>query len=194
MSGYTQSNTEALFSYAGASTNLATFTTEANLLQTYPLVQIPAAYFGLGAGAGANARSLRVRAGGLCSSTASPTFTLFMRAIAANPAWSAGGLLLGQTNAMTGSNATLGSWVLDADITLRTSPIAAGTATIVTMGTVVGNAFTLPESIPAANTSPALATWSVDITAYYFYLSASCGTSSGSNLINCQYLKIYGDN
>jgi hypothetical protein len=194
MSGYTGTQAECAYSYGGASTNLATFTTEDNLLKTYPLCQIPGSIFGLGAGLGAESKTLRISAGGQVGATATPTFTFSLRIFTANPAWSVGGILLGSSNAMTAtSGVTLGTWTMEGHITLRTAPVVNGTATIVTMAGIGGNGFSLPGSMPVAGTSPAVATWSVD-TVYYLYLSAACSASSASNLINTQYLKVYGDN
>jgi hypothetical protein len=194
MTGYTNTQYEVMYAYAGASTNLSTFTTEDNLLKTYPLCQIPGSIFGIGAGVGAESKAMKVRAGGQVGATATPTFTFSLRIFSANPAWSVGGILLGQTNAMTAtSGVTLGTWAMDVDITLRTAPVVNGTATVVVMGAVDGNGFSTQGSIPVAGTSPAVATWSVD-TIYYLYLSASCNTSLAANLINTQYLKVYGEN
>jgi hypothetical protein len=196
LSGYTQTQAECLYSYGGASTNLATFTTEDNLLKTYPLCQIPGSIFGLGAGTGALSKTLRIRAGGQAGSTATPTFTFSLRVFSANPAFSAGGgVLLGSSSVMTaGSTVTLAPWILDVDVTLRTAPVTNGTATVVTMGSISGGiAFPVTGTIPGSNVAPTVATWSVD-TVYYLYLSAACGTSNALNLINTQYLKVYGDN
>jgi hypothetical protein len=194
MTGYTNTQMECLYAYGGASTNLATFTTEDNLLKTYPLCQISGSVFGVGAGLGSMSRSLRFRAGGQVGATGTPTYTFSLRVFSANPAWSIGGILLGSTNAMTAtSGVTLGTWTIDGDITLRTAPVVNGTATVVTMAQVGGNGFSLPGSMPVAGTSPAVATWSVD-TIYYLYLSAACSASNALNLINCQYLKVFGDN
>jgi hypothetical protein len=194
MTSYTSGQMECMYSYGGASTNLGTFTTEDNLLKTYPLCQIPGSVFGIGAGTGAESKTLRFRAGGQVGATATPTYTFSLRVFSANPVWSAGGILLGSTNAMTAtSGVTLGTWIMDGDITIRTAPVVNGTATVTTMAQVGGNGFSLPGSMPVAGTSPAVATWSVD-TVYYLYLSAACSASNALNLINCQYLKVYGDN
>ena len=191
MSFYTGTQTEVLYAYANASTNLATFTTEDNLLKTYPPVFIPAGFF---FNAGATGKSLKVKAVGQLGTTSSPTFTWSVRLInaASPPAWSAGGVLLGQTAATTaGATVTLAYWFIDLDITLRT--IATGAAsTVVTTGEVRGPASLaspFSASIPASNTTPAVST--VDNSqAYFLYISAACSASSASNLINTQSLKV----
>jgi hypothetical protein len=195
LSGYTLNQTECLYSYGGASTNLATFTTEDNLLKTYPLAELAGSVFGgLNAKLGQQSTTLKIRAGGQVGATATPTYTFSLR-VFTTATWSVGGILLGSTNAMTAvSGVTLGSWTLDGDITLRTHPVAgATTATVVAMGAVAGNGFSSPGSFPVAGSSPAVSTWDT-AAQYYFFLSCACSASSASNLVNCQYLKIYGDN
>jgi hypothetical protein len=194
VSGYTQSNTETLYAYAGASTNLATFTTEDNLLKTYPLAEIPGSIFGLAGNVGQRSTTLKFRAGGQVGATGTPTFTFSLRALT-SPTWSAGAVLLGSSNAATAtSGVTLGTWTLDGDITLRTAAVAgAATATVVTMASIAGNGFSAAASIPVAGTSPAVSTWDTSAF-YYLFLSAACSASSASNLINTQYFKVYGDN
>jgi hypothetical protein len=196
VSGYTQTTNEVLYSFAGASTNLATFTTEDNLLKTYPLCQVPGSYFGAGA-VGGLSKALRIKAGGQMGyTTGSPTFLWSIRAIASTT-WSAGGLLLGATAAVaaTASAVVTAPWFLDTDVTLRTAAVAAGTATVVTMGEVrAPTALLVPSAtIPSLAVSPALATWDINAT-YYLFLSCACSASNSLNLINTQYMKVYGEN
>jgi hypothetical protein len=191
------SQTEVLYSFAGASTNLATFTTEDNLLKTYPLCQIPGSYFG-GGQVGGLSKSLRIKAGGQMGfTTGAPTFLWSIRAIASTT-WSATNLLLGATAALaTGASAVVTTpWFLDADIGLRTAAVAAGTATVVTMGEVrapAALATPFTQTIPSLAVSPALTTWDINAV-YYLFLSCACGTSNSLNLINTQYMKVYGEN
>ena len=192
MSFVTGTQAEALYTYANASTNLATFTAEDNLLKTYPPVIIPGGFF---PNVGATGKSLRIKASGQLGTTGSPTFTWSLRLLTSTT-WSAGGILLGSTAALTaGTTQTLAPWFLDVDVTLRTLGIGA-TSTVVTMGEVRGPlALATPNSgtIPANNTSPAVATLDNSQT-YFLFLSAACGTSNAANLINTQMLKVYGDN
>ena len=194
MSGYTQTTNELLYAYGGASTNLATFTTEDNLLKTYPPCAIPGTFF---ANTGSRSSSLKIRAVGQAGATATPTFTFTIRLISGgNVAWSAGGLVLGTSTACAAvSGVTLGVWQLDLDVVLRT--LAAGgsnTTTVVAGGTITGSAFSSANNtIPAAGTAPTLATIDVSAT-YSLFLSAACSASSASNLINTQLLKVYGEN
>lgn len=185
-----------LYAYGGASTNLATFTTEDNLMKTYPLCKLP----DLGQllpNIGARSSAMKLRALGQVGAAAAttPTFTFSIRAIAAS-SWSAGGVLLGSSNACTTvSGVTLGVWQLDIDIVMRTLAVpGTPTITVVAGGTVTGSGFTsASNSLPAAGTSPAVTT--LDITQqYYLYLSAACSASNASNLINTQLVKLYGEN
>jgi len=197
VSGYTGTPFELLYAYAAASTNLATFTTEDNLLKTYPPVFIPAGFFGLQGGTG---KSLRLRAAGQMGfTTGAPTFLWSIRLInaASPPAWSAGGVLLAATAALaTGGTAVVTTpWYMDLDVVARTLGTGAAT-TVVTMGEIrapaaLASPFT--ATIPSLAVSPAVAT--VDASQpYYLYLSCACGTSNSLNLINTQMLKCYGEN
>jgi hypothetical protein len=192
VSGFTGTQTELLYAYYGASTNLATFTTEDNLLKTYPVCAVPNLRQLL-TSAGNRASSLRVKARGQLGTTGAPTFTFTLRLLTSET-WSAGGLVLGTSNTITAaSGVTLATWELDADIGLNTLPAQATNATVKTMGTIQGTGIPTDGAIPANNVSPLLST--VDLSAqYYLFLSAACGTSSSSNLINCQMFKLYGEN
>jgi len=192
LSLYTGTPQECLYSYANASTNLATFTTEDNLQKTYPPAIIPAGYW---LNAGATGRSLRIRAAGQLGTTGAPTFLWTLRLLTSTT-WSAGGVSLGATAALSAGTAqTLAPWFLDAEITLRTLGIG-GASTVVTMGEVRGPlALASPFSgtIPANNTAVTATTVDNSVQ-YYFFISATCGTSNASNLINMQQLQVYGEN
>jgi hypothetical protein len=186
----TGTNAELIYAYGGASTNLATFTAEDNLQKTYPPVIIPPGFF---AKTGAQSTSLRVLAYGQVGSTATPTFTFSARLLTSTT-WSAAGILLGSTPALTtGSGVTLAPFQLYLDIMLRTLSVG-GASSVVTMGGVQSQtAFSTQGAIPAAGTSPVVST--VDnSTTYYLFLSAAASASSASNLVNLQMMKVYGEN
>jgi hypothetical protein len=195
-------NTELLYSYAGQATQLATFTTEANLQATYPLCQIPGSYFATAGTGQGGARSLRVKAAGQIGfTTGAPTFLWSIRAIASTT-WSAGGLLLGATAALaTGASAVVTTpWFLDADISQVLAEVAGATApttaSVKTMGEVrapAALATPFTATIPSLAVSPTIATWDINAT-YYLFLSCACGTSNSLNLINLQMLKVWGEN
>lgn len=184
--------TDCLFSYHNASTNLATFTTEDNLQKTYPPVILRAGTF---LNASATGKTLKIKAAGQLGTTSAPTFTWSIRLLTSTT-WSAGGILLGSTSALTaGSSQTLAPWFLEAEIGLRTLSIG-GASTVVTMGEVrspLGLASPFAGTIPANNTSVTATTVDNSVQ-YYLFISAACGTSNASNLINLQQLKVWADN
>jgi hypothetical protein len=188
----TGTQTELLYAYYGASTNLATFTAEDNLMKTYPSCVLPGSLFNK---VGPQSSSLELVCAGQVGTTATPTFTFTVRLISgASVAWSAGGIVLGASNAVTAGTVTLAPFRLRVHIGLR-SIAAAGSATtgVVTMGNIDGPAFATEGSIPASNVSPLLSTVDVGAT-YSLFVSAACSASSASNLINLQCMKLYGEN
>ena len=192
MSFITGTQNEVLYSYANASTNLATFTAEDNLQKTFPPVIIPAGFF---LNAGATGKTLKIKAAGQLGTTSAPTFTWSIRLLTSTT-WSAAGILLGSSAALTaGTTQTLAPWFLDVDVTLRTLSIG-GASTVVTMGQVSGPlalASPFAGTIPANNTTVTATTVDNSVQ-YYLFLSAACGTSNAANLINLQSLKVYGEN
>lgn len=192
MSFITGTQNEVLYSYANASTNLATFTAEDNLQKTFPPVIIPAGFF---LNAGATGKTLKIKAAGQLGTTSAPTFTWSIRLLTSTT-WSAAGILLGSSAALTaGTTQTLAPWFLDVDVTLRTLSIG-GASTVVTMGQVSGPlalATPFAGTIPANNTTVTATTVDNSVQ-YYLFLSAACGTSNAANLINLQSLKVYGEN
>lgn len=181
---------EVYYSFSAAGTALATFTTEASLMGGYPIPQIPATFF---AKLGEQSSTMKIRAvGNAGDTTAAPTFTLSMRLLSSATSWSAGGLLLGSTNAMTVSSTSLtnGWWQLDVDVILRTIAAGAATSSVFTAGTVTGTAMT--GFMPANNVTAVNSTLdNTGATQYFFWLSAACGTSNAANTISLQGLKIY---
>ena len=193
MSGYTMTQPEVYYSFSGASTNLATFTTEDNLLKTYPPCEVPATFWKT---LGSRSSTMKIRAYGQLGTTSAPTFTFSLRLLTSTT-WSAGGILLGSSNAITAATTvTLAGWQLDADVTLR-SIAAAGSATssLATHGTLSGTGFPTTGMIPANNVSPVVSTLDVSGTSqYWLFLSCACGTSNALNLINTQTFKMYLEN
>jgi len=192
---FLKTTTECLYSYANASTNLATFTTEDNLQKTYPPVQLVLPL--LLKDVGDTGKSFKVKATGQLGSTATPTFQWSARLLTSTT-WSAGGILLGTSAALTTqTTVTLGYWFLDLDIIVRTLSIGAA-STVVSVGSIyspfgLATATNGGGTIPASNVAPTVATVDNSLT-YYLFLSAACSASSGSNLINTQQLKLYCEN
>jgi hypothetical protein len=191
VSGFSGTQYELYYSFAGASTNLATFTAEDNLIKTFPPCLIPGSFF---KALGDASSSLKIRLNGQLGTTGTPTYTFSIRLISGNPAWSAGGLLLGSSGAVpAASTVLLAPYQLDVDCVLRTLGAGGGTHTVVTMGTVSGAGFSSTGSFPANNVAPTLATIDPSAT-YSLFVSAACSASNALNLINAQMLKVYGEN
>jgi hypothetical protein len=192
MSGYTLTQPELYYSFSAAGTALATFTTEASLMGGYIIPQIPGTFFNK---LGNLSSALKIRAIGNVSTTGTPTFTVSLRLLSSATSWSAGGILLGSTNAATAATVTNGWWQLDVDAVLRTIANGAATSTLATWGTLSGTAFPTTGSLPASNVSAVSSTLdNTGATSYYLWVSAACGTSSASNSISLQGLKIYLEN
>lgn len=184
---------ELYYSESIAGTALATFTAEASLMGGYPIPLIPATFF---ANAGELASSMRIRAYGNASSTTTPTFTLSARLLTSATSWSAGGVLLGSSSAVTtGSSVTNSFWQWDTDTILKAIAAGAATSTLSTYGTVSGMGSTSGGTVPATNVSADVATFdNTGATQYFLWLSAACSASSSSNSIRLQGLKVYLDN
>lgn len=193
MSGYTMTQPELYYSESIAGTALTTFTTEASLMGGYPIPQIPATFFNK---TGNLSSAMKVRAYcALGDTTAAPTFSVTMRLLTSATTWSAGGI--GWTSSALTMSATsqTSNWAqLDADVTLRTIAAGAATSTLDAHGTWTGN-FTASGTLPAGGTAATNATFdATGATAYYLWLSATCGTSNAANTISLQTLKIYLEN
>lgn len=184
---------ELYYSFSAAGTALATFTTEASLMGGYPIPQIPATFWSK---LGEQSSSMKIRAyGNAGDTTTAPTFTLSARLLSSATSWTAGGLLLGSTPAMTVSAVSLTNawWQLDMDVILRAIAAGAATSSLASYAAVGGSAFT--GFIPANNVSAVNATLdNTGATQYFLWLSAACGTSNASNTISLQALKIYLEN
>ena len=196
MSGYSGTQYEVKYAFGGASTNLATFTTEDNLMKTYPLAVIPADYWVTASSK--LSKTAKLRATGQVGSTGTPTFTFSIRAIPSTgdaTAWSAGGVLLGSSNAVTaGSTVTLAPFQVDVDITQRTlGPQGGATTGLVTSGTISGPGFPTTGMFPNSGSSPLVSTYDAGLP-YAIFLSCACSASNALNLINLQQLKLYLEN
>lgn len=192
MSFITGTGTELLYSSIATGTQLNTFTTEDNLQKTLPPVIIPANFFS--APQGGTGKSLRIKACGRLGTTGAPTFTWSIRLLTSTT-WSAGGIGFSTAALTAGTGVTLAPWYLDAEIIMRSLGIAAA-STIAIMGEVrspLGLASPFAGTIPASNTAFTAATYDNSL-ANYLFLSAACGTSNASNLIQLEMLKVWGDN
>lgn len=192
MSFITGTQYEVLYSANAGGTQLNTFTTEDNLMKALPECLIPAGFF---FNISSTGKSLRIRASGKLGTTSAPTFTWSIR-ILTTTTWSAGGILLGATAALTaGTTQTLAPWFMDVGITMRTLGITAA-STLITEGEVrspLGLASPFAGTIPANNVGSTVTNFD-RVSTYYLFLSAACGTSNAANLIQLDTLELHGCN
>ena len=189
--GLTQTYGELYYVSIATGTQLATFTTEASLMGALPHCIIPAGFFNERPG-----RSLQMLAKGQLGSTGTPTFTFSVRLINSTTFSAGGGLGVSSGAITSGSGLTLAPWILQMDIVARSVGAGGGSnTTLAFVGDVRGQtAFASPfiYTMPAANTA---FTGALDSSAtQYLYVSAACGTSNGSNLIQATMVKIYAEN
>lgn len=181
---------ELLYSTVATGTQLATFTTEDNLMKTLPYCKLPVS---LWQNHGATGRLIKVKAAGRLGTTGTPTFTFNLRLLTTST-WSAGGIGFASAAITAGSGVTLAPWWLEADIIFRSLGTGAA-STIAVMGEVRGGTSLAAGggiySIPAANTAFTSAIFDASIDQWLF-LSAACGTSNGSNLIQLEMLQVLG--
>jgi hypothetical protein len=184
-------SSEVVYSSIATGTQLNTFTTEDNLQKTLPLCVIPALFW---YDAGDAGRGLKVKAWGRLGSTGAPTFTWTLRFLTSQT-WSAAGIGFSTAALTAGTTQTLAPWELEIDITLRAMGVAAA-STIIVMGKVsspLGLASPFGGTIPTNNTAITATTFDTTVTQYLF-LSAACGTSNAANLIQLEYLEVWGKN
>lgn len=193
MSFLTGTNVEVIGpgGYVTNGTQLATFTTEDNLQKALPNIAVPAFFWNkIG-------QTVKVRAWGRLGTTGTPTFTFTFR-MRTNGTWAADGISVSSAAITAGSGVTLAPWELEIDLTLRAiggNPATTASTLGMTGFVRAGTAFAAGGglySIPAANTA-FTATFDNTVT-QYFYLSAACGTSNASNLIQLEMMKVYGEN
>lgn len=193
MSYLTGTQEELIYSYTATSTQLATFTTEDNLQKTYPPVIIPAGFF---LNPGQAFKTLRIKAWGKLGTTSAPTFTFSIRFLTSTT-WSAGGILMGATGALTaGTTQTLAPFTLEAEIMLKSLSIG-GASTVSTFGEVRGPlslASPFGGTIPANNVTSNVITTLDNSVTYYMFISVACGTSNAANLAQLEMLKVHGEN
>jgi len=192
MSNLSSTVTEVIYSSTATATQLNTFTTEDNLMKTLPPCIIPAGFFNppqTGTG-----KTLKVKAWGRLGTTGAPTFTWSIRLLTSTT-WSAAGIGFSSAALTAGTGVTLAVWELEIDIVMRSLGIAAA-STIAFLGKVwspLGLASPFGGTIPTSNTAFTASTYDNALT-YYMFLSAACGTSNASNLIQCEHVKVYGEN
>lgn len=181
---------ELLYSSVATGTQLNTFTTEDTLMKTLPYCKIPAS---LWPNHGSTGRTIRGRAFGRLGTTGAPTFTWNVRLLTTST-WSAAGIGFATAAITAGSSVTLAPWWLEFEITLRT--LATGAASTIAVSGELRGGTSLAAgggiySMPAANTAFTSTAFDASIDQWLF-LSAACGTSNASNLIQLETFSAYG--
>lgn len=195
MSMYTGTVRETLFHRVNDYTALATFTSEADLLQGQNRLRpvIPRRYF-----TDVRDRLVTIRAAGVVGCTGTPTY-LFTIRIGTGTSWAATDSQVGVTVAITmqsGVSNQLWELIFNLSVTIQgfgTNMTLAGYGWVESPG-----GFASPFKYEVEATTPDTATWttaSIDgALEQYVGLSVTCGTSSASNTIQCKSLTMYGEN
>lgn len=193
MSFYTGTNTELLYASTAVGSAKASFTSEAQINDVAGMgvqAHLPADFwFPNRAQPG---RGIRIVARGLIGSTASPTFTLTVRAGASGNTTSA--ILLGSA-ALTAANNSAQVWEMQGDVILTTIGGAGANSTVQGIGTLItpGLANTISPVYGGAASPGTVATLDTSVT-NYININAACSASNASNTIQLQQLLVYGLN
>jgi hypothetical protein len=166
--------------------SLNTFTAEANIWVPSLWTSIPA--FDMRAG-----KAYLIRAGGIMQSAASVTWLFTPRiGVSATPA---SNISLGASQTLTTPGIVPASspWYMEFLVVVRSLGIAASGATLTGNGVinVPGTATTSTNDLSMGGAVPT----NVDHTVNQgFVLSATCGTSAGTNLIQCNWVQLQPQN
>lgn len=193
MSFYTGTNTELLYASTASGSAKASFTTEAQINDTAGMgvqCHLPADFWY--PNRAQTGRGIRLVARGVIGSTASPTFTLTVRAGAAGNTTAP--ILLG-TAALTGANNAAQIFELEGDIILTTIGAAGANSTVQGIGTLTtpGLANTISPVWGGAASPGTVATLDTSIT-NYINVNAACSASNAANTIQLLQLLVFGLN
>jgi hypothetical protein len=191
MSGYTQTNTELLYSFYGAATTSVPAAAAATITAAIPLCYVPAGYMGV---TGYRSSSLKLKFGGYMTATATvPTFA-FGFAYTSSSTFSAGTPLATLSNTVTPTAAT-GSFEGEFDLGLRTLGTGAA-STIWASGKVLCSP-ALTTSVfwlnPLGAGGTTMTIWQTDVE-YYLWPYLTLGAATASNTVTLQWMKLYGEN
>lgn len=196
MSLYTGMPMEVLFVSKADQTALNTFIAEASLFAgTNRLPFIPADYFSV------EGKAVELRVQGVFSTTDTPTWlwTHRFHTAAVTATSSVSGTAVGVTAALTSqSGVTNQQWEFVQRITCVTPGTGSTACTVMAAGWVESpGGLAAPYKYAVQPTTPATATWTVTLDQsqkYYPNLTATCGTSSGSNTITAKRIILLGMN
>jgi hypothetical protein len=196
VSGYQPIGTELLYSNYSLATTSVPAAAAATITAGMPPIVVPAGFF---KNLGSWSSSLRLVYGGLMSTAATlPTWNWGLYASVATtaaPAFSAGGILLGQSGTSTPPSAVSNiPWWAYFDIGIRAIALGAA-STIVTWGTIQSTAVNAAGevTIPGSGAYTPPATW--DTTqSYVLWPALTLGAATAGNTVTVQYAKLYGEN
>ncbi len=196
--GQTQDWAEVIFQNTADYNALASFTSEASLLQGInKQCTFPAQYFNrpnLQPG-----RLTHIEADGILASTGTPTYLFTLRLNTTQSPTNLGGTQIGATAAITTSSGVSNKWwKLVADIVTTIPGQGTGNATLNCIGYVMSpSGFASPFIYPIEATTPDTATWTVTMDGNlqtYLMLSCTCSANSSSNTITVKRLSVLAQN
>jgi hypothetical protein len=193
MSFVTGTNVELIYASTAAGTAKASFTSEVAINDTAGMgaqAFLPAGFFL----PGRIGQGLRIKASGILSSTATPTYTFTVRLGAAGSTTAA--IVLGTAALTTQSGITNKKWTLEGDVLLRTNLTGANSTAYgdgwLTSPAGLASPF-IYEAWGGAAQPGTVATVDPTIT-NYVNVNATCSASSSSNSIQLLSLEVWGKN
>lgn len=190
MSGYTQTNTEVLYSNYAAATVTTPTASAVSLIVTYPPIIIPAGYFSK---LGAQSSSLRFKSGGLITATATVPTYIFGLYLATTSTFATTINLAATTTFNPSAAQTNVPYWWEVEIGARTLGLGAA-STVAAFGDITSAAFASPffQSLPTSGAYTAV-TVSNDVQ-YYLFPALTLGAATAGNTVTTEFVKLYGEN
>ena len=196
MSFLTGTNCELIYSSTAVGATLSGFTSEAQINTTATMgvqAHLPPDFWL--PTPGQIGRAIRIKATGILSSTATPTYTFTIRTGAAGSTTTA--IVLGSGTITTISGAANQFWQLEGDVALTTLGAAGTNSTVRGNGYVLSPGFAAGTQVNpmwgGAASPGTVATVDTSIT-NYINLNIACSANSGSNTITLHNLMVWGLN
>lgn len=200
MSWITGTNTELIYASTAAGTAKASFTTEVAINDTAGMgvqAHIPADFW-LPNKAQSVGRGIVIKASGIVSSTATPTYTFTVRGGAAGA--TTGAIFSGSAALTTASGVSNVPWYFDSgEIILEAIGAAGANSTIRSTGFLTTDGYSATTtsriySLWGGGASPGTATTVDTSITNYINFNVACSASSASNTITLHKLMVYGLN
>lgn len=195
MSFLTGTSQELIYASTSAGTAKASFTSEVLINDTTGMgvqAHLPADFWL--PNKSSVGRGITIRARGILSSTATPTYTFTVRlGTAAN---TTAAIVLGSAALTTGSGVTNAEWLFEGDIILEAIGAAGANSTVRGKGSLESGGLASPfwYALNGSAASPGtVATVDTSITNYINF-NVTCSASSASNTITLQQLLVFGLN